>query len=167
MTTPPTKSELLAAIQESRAELEELLAELTPEEMLRPGVNGEWSVKDTLAHIAAWERLAADRIRAAQRGSEPQFPPMKGERFVDAFNAEVFAKFRDTPLQDVLREFEEAHREILETIEQLDESLLHARLPFDWAENLTYQVLISANTHWHYPEHTEAIAAWLERETKA
>jgi len=162
MSIPPTKTELLAAIRESRAELEELVAALSLQEMEDPGVQGEWSVKDMLAHIAAWERLAEDRIRAAQSGSEPNFPPIKDEDAVDAFNAEVYARYNDDPLDAVLTEFHEAHADLMAQIEALDEETLQQKLPFEWAGNLTYQVLISANTHWHYPEHSEALAAWLE-----
>ncbi len=162
MSIPPTKTELLAAIRESRAELEELIAALPTPEMEVPGVQGEWSVKDVLAHIAAWERLAEDRIRAARSGGEPAFPPMKGDEAIDAFNAEVYARHKDVPLDAVLAEFHAAHAALMAQIEALDEETLHQKLPFDWAGNLTYQVVISTNTHWHYPEHSEALAAWME-----
>ncbi len=161
MTTPPTKAELLAAIDESRAELESVLTKMPAEMLTRPGVNGEWSVKDVLAHIAAWERLAADRIRAAQSGSEPEFPPIRDDEAVDAFNAEVYARHKDTPLEAVWSEFHAAHADLMAQVEALDEATLKQKLPFAWAGNLTYEVLISANTHWHYPEHSEAIAAFL------
>ena len=165
MSTPLNKADLLTAIHESRAKLEELLTALSPQEMETPGVQGEWSVKDTLAHIATWERLAADRLRAAQSGSQPEFEPVNADWDVDAFNAQVYARHKNTPLDEVLTEFHAAHAALLALMEALSEETLQQKLPFAWAGDMTYQVLISANTHWHYPEHTKAIANWVETHT--
>ena len=54
-TEKMTKSELLNQIRTERGQLEETLARLTHAQMLLPGVDGEWSVKDALAHISTWE----------------------------------------------------------------------------------------------------------------
>lgn len=48
------KAALLDNIQEGYKEFEALLAPLSEEQMTVPGVSGRWSVKDTIAHIAAW-----------------------------------------------------------------------------------------------------------------
>ena len=45
-----------------------------------------------------------------------------------------------------------------------DSDFLSDPLPFDWAGKLTAQVVISANTHWHYVEHTAAIEKWLDKQ---
>ena len=54
------RSELVARIRSARAEFEDLLAGLSPDEMTRPGVAGDWSVKDTLAHLAWYEAEEAE-----------------------------------------------------------------------------------------------------------
>ena len=59
---PPTKSDLLAVIDSERTQLESLLKGLNDAQICKPGVEGPWSIKDILAHTAAWERLAFDRI---------------------------------------------------------------------------------------------------------
>src|SRR5437867_9147809 len=51
-----TARELLHSIQEERARLEATLARLTGEQILAPGADGPWSVKDILVHISYWER---------------------------------------------------------------------------------------------------------------
>ena len=50
-----TRHDLLDQITSERGFLEETLARLTHAQMLLPGVVGEWSVKDALAHISTWE----------------------------------------------------------------------------------------------------------------
>jgi hypothetical protein len=51
-----TKTDLLTEIRTQRRHLENNLAGLTPAEMCQPGVCGDWSVKDVLAHLTAWEQ---------------------------------------------------------------------------------------------------------------
>ena len=159
---PPKKSDLLDVIHAEREQLEKLIESLTDEQMTAASVTASWSVKDILAHIAAWERLACDRIQAALSGEPLKFPLIKGDTDVDLFNAEVYAQNQDQTLGQVLNEYNDSHQDFLDLIETLQDDFLASPLPFDWAGNLTAQVMISANTHWHYIEHAESISKWLE-----
>ena len=76
---PPTKSDLIEVIHTERTRLESLLEGLTDSQMTESGVESSWSIKDILAHIAAWERLAFDRIHAALSGKPLKFPLIKGD----------------------------------------------------------------------------------------
>lgn len=49
------KTEILDQIRTTRQQFEEALAQVPAAHLTQPGVNGEWSVKDILAHIAWWE----------------------------------------------------------------------------------------------------------------
>ena len=53
-----SKKAFLEDIQTEYAQLEELLRNLTPEQMCRPGVCSKWSVKDILAHLNEWHLMA-------------------------------------------------------------------------------------------------------------
>jgi hypothetical protein len=161
---PPTKSDLLSVIDTERARLESLLQGLTQSQMVEPGVEASWSIKDILAHIAAWERLAFDRIHAASSGEALKFPLIKGDADVDAFNAQVYEQNKMKPLPDVMTEFQASHRDFRLQIEGLQADFLANPLPFDWAGKLTAQIIISANTHWHYIEHADSITKWLDRQ---
>ena len=131
---------------------------------METGVEASWSIKDILAHIAAWERLAYDRIQAAVSGNPLKFPLIKGDADVDKFNAEIFKKNKDLSVPEVTTEFHNSHLDFISQIETLDEEFLSKPLPFDWAGKLTAQVVISANTHWHYVEHAELIEKWLDKQ---
>lgn len=161
---PPTKSDLLEVIHAERARLESLFEGLTADQMVTPGVEAAWSIKDILAHMAAWERLAYDRIHAAMSGDPLKFPLIKGDADVDKFNAEVYEKDKELPLDAVTAEFQDSHRAFVAQIETLDDDFLASPLPFDSAGKLTAQVVISANTHWHYVEHAAAIEKWLDKQ---
>lgn len=163
---PPTKSDLLVVIRTERAQLETLLEGLTDSQMTQPGVEDSWSIKDILAHIAAWERLAIDRIHAAVSGDPLNFPLIKGNADVNQFNANVYDKNKMQSLAKVTKEFHYSYRDFIAQIDTLDDNFLTSPLPFDWAGKLTAQVVISANTHWHYIEHAESIAKWLDKQTE-
>lgn len=162
--TPPTKSDLIDVIRTERDRLESLLEEITADQRVEPGVDGSWSIKDIMAHIAAWERLAYDRIHSAVSGKPLKFPIIQGDAEVDKLNADVFEKNKDLPLGEVTTEFHDAHQVFMAQIEELAEDFLFTTLPFDWAGKLTAQVVISANTHWHYLEHAVAIEKWLDKQ---
>jgi len=161
---PTNKSALLVTIQNERERLESLFEGLTEAQMIEPGVEADWSIKDILVHIAAWERLAMDRIQAAQTGSDLKYPLIAGDDFVDQFNAQTYEAHKDQPLTEVQAEFHNAHREFIAQIDTLAEEKLSQKLNFDWSGTLTYQVMISANSHWHYPDHAAAIEKWLENQ---
>jgi hypothetical protein len=57
MVKQKSKAELIKDIQVERQRLEKVLATLSKDEMTRPGVIGESTVKDILAHLVAWEQL--------------------------------------------------------------------------------------------------------------
>src|SRR5215212_4575392 len=54
------KQDLLAVMRESRAELEQAVAAY--QGRLDTAIDGGWTVRDALAHIAVWERMAARKI---------------------------------------------------------------------------------------------------------
>lgn len=159
---PENKAALLAVIQETRSHLDSLIQGLSENRKVLPGVSAEWSIKDIMAHISAWERLAQDRIHAALTGETFKFPVIEGDNFVDEFNSGVYERSKNAPLVEVEDEYHACHLDFIDQIKALDEDFLQQKLPFDWAGDLTTQILISANTHWHYPEHAASIQAWLK-----
>jgi hypothetical protein len=54
-----TKDKLLAILRERRAEFDEAVAAVPQDQMTIPGVDGkdgEWSLKDVIAHLTYYER---------------------------------------------------------------------------------------------------------------
>jgi hypothetical protein len=153
------KPELLVQIRTERKRLEEVLAALTPDQMLQPGVNGEWSVKDILAHISAWEQRMLSWIGSHLRGEAPDVPlPWDVERM----NAEAYAQVKDRPLAEVLKEFLQSYREALALAESLSEEQLRTEYTDNWPMGPLWTG-VAANTNWHYKEHREAMEAWLNK----
>src|SRR5450756_3174316 len=64
MPKPINKQQLLDEAQKKYEVLERQFASFTPEEMVRPGVIGTWSIKDTLAHLLEWQKMLMDWYEA-------------------------------------------------------------------------------------------------------
>lgn len=157
-----TRSELIGQICAERRLLEVTLARLSHAQMLLPGVDGEWSVKDALAHISAWERWMISWTISLLQGEKPDTPePWDVERI----NAGTFARVKDTPLADVLEEFRQSYWDSLALAETLSEQQLQTVYSETWPMGPLWTG-IAANTNWHYKEHRLDIQKWLETRKK-
>jgi len=163
---PKNKAALVDVINKERHNLESLIAGLTDSLKVLPGVEGDWSIKDIMAHIATWEQLAYDRIHTALTDEPIKFPVIKGDDDLDRFNAEIYEKNKSLPLDKIQAEFQESHQVLLKLIDSLEEDFIPQKLLLDWSGNLTVQVLISSNTHWHYIEHMESIVKFLQNQSE-
>lgn len=152
-------TEFLAELHTGRAEWEDALARIPMERMAEPGVEGKWSVKDVVAHIAWHEREMLTMLRARDaNGSDLWNLPL------DERNAAIYAQNRDRTLGDVLAEGSDSYTELLAAVENLsDEDLNDPKryrdMPADW---VPWQVL-AGNTYEHYRDHAASLRKWLDR----
>jgi uncharacterized protein (TIGR03083 family) len=153
-----TKAEFLDRLRSGRAEWDALIAQIDKARMTEPGVVGDWSVKDIIAHVTWSEREMVGMLQArALVGSDLWNQPQ------DDRNAAVFRQNRDRPLPDVLAEARAVGQQLTELVEGLSDDELNdashfADMPLDW---LPWRI-IAGNTYGHYPEHAEAIRAWQD-----
>jgi hypothetical protein len=156
-TEKMTKPMLLKSIQEEHSLLEMTLARLNHSQMLINGVEGEWSVKDILGHISAWERRMISWTGSLLRNEQPEVPlPWD----VDRMNAETYCVVKDKPLADVLEEYRQSYWDSLSLVDNLSEEQLQTSHPDTWPMGLLWTG-IAANMNWHYKEHRENIQSWL------
>jgi uncharacterized protein (TIGR03083 family) len=161
-----TKADLLRHLTADRQALEEVINGRSDEELTRPGPE-EWSVKDHLAHIAAWERsglalLAGESRPAAVGVSDELFE--EGED--DAVNEAVRQNDADKSLADVLTEFRRVRAQTIAAVTDLSDEDL--RRPYSYyqpndPENNQTPVIESlvGNSTEHDLEHTEWVKGIL------
>jgi len=158
MNKTPIKSELLAELDQEWANIERICFSMSEADMLASGVEGEWSVKDTLCHISAWEKYLLDRLGYVLTGQQPLYPAMSSRDDVDRFNAQVYADNKDRPLTSVIIEFRTLYRGVMTVLESLDDEVLNQPYSYDFPDDaLTLLQLIRANTYEHYREHCNAM----------
>jgi len=158
MTESPTKTQLLAELDMEWAHIERICAGLSETDMLTPGVEGEWSVKDILCHLSAWEKYLLDRLGYVLTGQHPLYSIMSSWDDVHRFNAQVYAENKDRPLNSVIIEFRSLYRGVMTVLESLDDVQLNQAYSYDFPDDrLTLLQLIRANTFEHYREHCPAL----------
>ena len=152
------KATLLNNVRSGRSRLDALLAGFTDEQMARAGVEGEWSVKDVIAHITWHEREIVNmlRTRSLEEGVSSELWGLPtNER-----NQAIYDTHRDRPLQDVLAESRQVYAELGELLAGLSEADLtdpgrYKDMPAEWQP----WKLIAENTYEHYHDHAETIGA--------
>ncbi len=166
MAKQTSKAQLLKDIHTERRRLEKTLATLSAAEMVQEGVVGTWSVKDVLAHLAAWERLFLEWYQAGLQGGAPATLPVgMGKRAIDALNEKIYAQNEGRGLEDVLEGFRSSYQQILAVIEGIPESDMFGRSRFSWTKELALADYIAGNTCNHYAWARSQISKWVKRET--
>jgi hypothetical protein len=127
---------------------------MSDSQLTEPGVVGDWSVKDILAHVTTWEEEALKYLPLiAQGGRPPRYSVKYGG--IDAFNAQVTERNRGLSLAEVLRQRDETHRRLIDYIQSVPEEQFTRETPFRHRLRL--------DTYSHYPIHTRMIREWRER----
>jgi len=151
---PTARQELLAELDQEWARIERICFNLGEEAMCKPGAKDDWSVKDLLCHLSAWEKYLLDRLSHVLSGQTPQYPVMQTWEDVHRFNAQVYEQNKDRPLTSVIIEFRSLYRGVMTVLEALDDEQLNQPYSYDFsADKLTLLQLIRANTYEHYREH--------------
>jgi uncharacterized damage-inducible protein DinB len=157
------KQKLLDDLKAARVELLLAIEGLSEKQMIRSGVVGEWSVKDTLAHIVAWDKEIRTVVHALVTQENPVFDyKILGKQGFAKWNAREVEKRRGLSAAQILTEMEEARRELVELVERLTEEQLSQEVapPWRWPKTVGRNVAILAE---HDREHAEQIIAWREQ----
>jgi uncharacterized protein (TIGR03083 family) len=151
------KAEVLDELRTTRQELEEVVKALTPEQMQRPGVADDWSVKDTLAHLLWYEREELELIRESGVAASSFWEAPNEQR-----NELVREALRERSLEDVLAELRQVFTELVAAVGALsDDDLVTAgRFPGTSEERLPWQD-IALNSWMHEREHLDGIRSSL------
>jgi hypothetical protein len=123
------KGQLLKKLEQAWASFTESYAGLSAEQMLEPGVTGDWSVKDILAHVSWWEEEALKYLPLILQGKRPpRYSVLYGG--IDAFNAQMTELKRDLSLAEVLRQWEGTHARLIDYMRSAPEKQFVTETPF-------------------------------------
>ncbi len=126
---------------------------LSEARLLQPGVTGEWSVRDIIAHVSWWEEEALKYLPLILEGGKP---PRYSVEYggIDAFNALMTRRRRALALSEVLQNQEETHRRLLTYLQHVPETA--------FARETRFRRRLRLDTYSHYPRHAKAIRRWRE-----
>ena len=147
---------LLARLVAERAGLLASLLGLEEQALTAAQVLNGWTVKDMLAHVAAWDRWEERTMRAMVAGEEPDLMAVED---VDAANEALVAAWRDQPLAAVVAELERARASWVAWLGSLSvEAFFRPRSygGYDW----TFASVPLRVQEEHDREHAGQVAAW-------
>ncbi len=151
MPRPHTKALLLAESEKEHNALGETLPTLTPEQITQTGVVGEWSVKDVLVHLYAWEQMVLSWLAASQNGETPHVPAEDYKwSQLPALNEHIRATHAGCALDEVQAMFQASYRQTMETIASLSEKLLFTPGLYPWMNKNTFAAYFTSCTSSHY-----------------
>lgn len=146
---------LLSSLDAAREDFHDALAAVDAELVTVPGVVGDWSVRDLVVHVAAWDEhgTAALELASAGRGDEFAYSTADTDAENDRIEAEAL---RTSPSEALARE-ERAFTDFRTAIAALDPELLGRHL----GNGDSVEAVIRYDGADHYAEHTEHIRAWF------
>ena len=157
------KVEILHAMHRERANLLAAMQGISDEDAIAQPIVGAWTLKDLLAHIAAWNSVATKFVTEYLDLGAPVALGLKDDAALNAYNARLHAERKDWPLAHVRAEFDRAFRQLVAAVEKLNDEQLKAQLPAPWTPEETLERLIASNSYEHEPEHTEQIRKFVDR----
>lgn len=118
------KTELLSWLRAEHKRWEEFLDHIGPERMEVPGVNGDWSMKDMVAHITCYQPWVTARVQAAAHGAPEPPPPWSTElQTDDEVNAWIYEFNRGRSVSEVLDDARQMFHQFFAVIENLPEDV--------------------------------------------
>ena len=146
-----TRGQLLAKLEKAWRDFQESYGDLSDSQMTTPGVAGEWSVRDVLAHVTTWEQEALKYLPTILEGRKPpRYSATHGG--IDAFNRIMTEQNRGLTLENVRRELEETHHRLVSFIQSVPEQ--------EFRTETSFRRRLKLDTYSHYPKHAEAIRRW-------
>ena len=116
-----------------------------------PGLVGDWSARELVAHLGYWAGHATEVIHAVEGGRASEVGV--GEPSVDERNETVARVARQADLATARKREAASAQALLERLAELDPALLSARLP----DGATLAEAIREDGAAHYREHAAAL----------
>jgi hypothetical protein len=158
-----TVDQLLVVMHTARSDWEALLAEAGDARLTEPGVEGDWSLKDIIAHLTYFETWATNCLMAIRRGEPLPQPEYQGLS-VDEENALIHERQRSLPLTDVLRASQISFQRSIASVQGLhDADLYDVEFTRAYGVEWTLHDLLAGDTYGHYRDHIAPVRAWLDR----
>jgi hypothetical protein len=159
-----TKHYLLTRLANDFSQFEKRLDQLTEVQLLAPHFYGLWSVKDTLAHLTAWDRRGTRWIAEALRGEIPAVPEV-GMTWADAakLNEQTYQANQARSIQSVRTDFQDTYQALVAQVQAVtdDDLLKEHRITGSTTPVKLRNIIAWRYMHWQ--EHLKNLSAWKKQ----
>ena len=134
--------------------------------MTTPQFDLDWSIKDMMAHLWAWQQISIARMEAGLQDREPEFPKWivesheDWEENVDRVNALTFETYHEKPWSEILQNWKTEFLRFLELGNEISEKDLLDGDRYPWLKGYSLAFILVASYD-HHQEHIEKLLAWL------
>jgi tetratricopeptide (TPR) repeat protein len=146
------KTRLIQLLELSRSFQQQLIADLDPVERSTHGTWEQWSLKDELAHVIAWQLNSLARMAALIHAE-----PVPDFSNTEQINRAIYTTNHDRTLADIAAEGNRAHADFVALIRSLPEEALTqpARFSDQEPRSLAAQIMNNGYEHpvVHYANH--------------
>ena len=149
------RREAIRQMERSRAATLAFLRRLPAEEIVRPQTQGQWSIQDVLAHIAAWEEEGTRRLALIARGHADRMIFYDDMPAVDRFNARAVVAAGAMPLPGLLRRLARVRQRLIAALRKLPLRALN-----DSSHELPVVVWLREFAWTHERAHRREIREW-------
>jgi hypothetical protein len=164
-----TKAKFLETMQSEHERWETLLSKIDAEKMEHLGVTGNWSARDIIVHVTAYERGLVEWLEAARQGAVKTFAVLDHPD-VDYRNAAILEEKQAYSLEEIEAEEGRVFERLMALVEAIpEEELLEAErtgwyVKPRWGELRPLWECIADDSYRHYRQHTEDIRRCLKKE---
>ena len=148
--------ELISGLTGARDEFLAALGDIDPALRTAPGLAGEWSARELLAHVGYWAGHAAESLHRAALGELAEFG--RDELSVDDRNEVVARVAREADYATAAKREQGAFEQFARLLAEVDPESLGERD----ADGDTLEEIIAFDGADHYREHTLDIRAWFD-----
>jgi hypothetical protein len=156
------KDEIFDALEDERENFLEAIEGLSAEQLQTSGVVGEWSVKDMMIHLSAWEAELVKLLWQARQGQKPttlHFSKID----IDEINQEWFENYRSRSLERVMDDFEAVRKQTSRRLEVFSDADLNDVQLFPWLDGQPLWEWVANDSYQHESEHAAQIREWRAR----
>jgi hypothetical protein len=154
------KAHIFAALHEQFEHWNELLTGLSEVEINTPRFDLEWSIKDVMAHLWAWQQISIARMEGGVLDREPQYPQWivsvarDWEEDADRINALTFENYHQKPWSEVYENWKNGFLQFMELGNRISERDLLDGDKYAWLKGYSLAFILVASYE-HHQEHLE------------
>lgn len=150
------RRDILRKMKSSRAATLRLFDRINARMMIKPEIQGRWSIKDVFAHMVAWEKEACKRLDLILSGKSDRIYYYEDSSVMHRFNARVVSKYKPLSMNQLLKEAAEIRTGLVGRLKEIPlieiDNSSHLHPVSEWLPEFTYK---------HEQEHRDRIQKWI------
>jgi hypothetical protein len=161
------KTQIMAALRAEYERWDEILSGMSDTEAAVQVEPSDWSARDIVVHLWAWQQRSIARMEAALHDHEPEFPDWPTEFDPEApgqphdLNAWLYAQNRDKSWSQVYDDWQAGFQRFIKLGESIPEDDLFAVGRYSMLESYPLAAVLDASRK-HHEEHRKWLTEWLD-----